>query len=506
MPAAVDARAARNSPDRRFFRDDMPRDEMDAAGGEEDEQTDGGPRPRYYPGPPGGNGRGQNGGGYRRPKAQLNSAPLTTGAVPDLRPTQAPMVITAPVAAANAALPAPVLRRLSSEEDPYDSVGTRAGSFVIKGAVELSSGYDTNPARLSKPVSAPAFVVAPELLVISDWDRHALVADLRGAFNGYGGTFPTLINGMASPEPTSVDRPSFNGHVDGRFDVTRDLRLTSQLRLTVGTDDPGSPNIQRGLAAYPIYTTAGATIGIDRSFNRLDVSLGATADRTSFTQSRLSDGALMSNDDRNYDQYGGVGRISYELNPGLKPFVEVEGDTRSHDLAVDRNGYQRDSSGGYAKAGASFDISRILTGEVSIGYIGRTYVDPRLPRLEGMLTSASLVWRASALTTVKLLADTQIAETTLPVSAGTMVRTYAVEVDHDFRRWLTGIGKLSYGTYDYQGANRNDDLWSIEGGLVYKLNRNVWIKSTLRHDILNSNVPGASARATVVMLGVRLQN
>ena len=501
MPPAASAQQAGNGADRRFWRDDMPRDEMDAAGGDEDAPAEQRPRPRYYPGPRGANGGGQNAGANAGLKA-----PLTTAALPDLRPALAPMVITAPAAAAMAALPPARLRRLSSDEDSFGAVGDRVGSFLIKGAVEVSGGYDSNPARLSKPVGAPLFVIAPELVVMSDWDRHALVADLRGAFNGYGNTFPTLINGVASPEPTSVDRPSFNGHVDGRFDVTRDLRLTSQLRMTVGTDNPGSPNVQTGLAAYPIYTTVGASVGIDRSFNRLDVSLGATADRTSFTQSRLIDGSLMSNDDRNYNQFGGVGRVSYELNPGLKPFVEVEGDSRAHDLTVDRNGYQRDSTGGYAKAGTSFEISRILTGDVSIGYAGRTYVDPRLPRLQGLLTTASLVWSASALTTVKLFTDTQIAETTLPASSGIMVRTYAVEVDHDFRRWLTGIGKLSYGTYDYQGTDRNDELWSIEGDLIYKINRNVWIKSTLRHDILNSNIPGAGSHATVVMLGVRLQN
>ena len=53
---------------------------------------------------------------------------------------------------------------------------------------------------------------------------------------------------------------------------------------------------------------------------------------------------------------GGVGRVSYDLMPGVKPFVEIEGDTRVHDLQLDRNGYQRDSTGGYAKAGTSFRI------------------------------------------------------------------------------------------------------------------------------------------------------
>ena len=201
-----------------------------------------------------------------------------------------------------------------------------------------------------------------------------------------------------------------------------------------------------------------------------------------------------------------MGRVSYEVLPGLKPFAEVEGDTRVHDEQFDRNGYERDSSGGYAKAGSSFEFTRLLIGEVSIGYAARNYVDPRLSRLEGFLVSSSLVWSATPLTTAKFYSDTQIAETTLPGSPGVLVHTYTFEVDHDFRRWLTGIGKFTYGTLDYQGADRNDTTYSIEGDVIYKMTRYLWIKGTLRQDRLDSNVVNASSKATVVMLGVRLQN
>src|SRR6185437_6140882 len=40
----------------------------------------------------------------------------------------------------------------------------------------------------------------------------------------------------------------------------------------------------------------------------------------------------------------------------------------------------------------------------------------------------------------------QINETTLAATSGVLVHTYSFEVDHDFRRWLTGIGKFTYGT------------------------------------------------------------
>jgi len=400
----------------------------------------------------------------------------------------------------------PARKPLKRDDDPFGAVGDYAGSFLIKSAVELSAGYDTNPGRIYEPRALPFYVVAPEFLAVSDWERHALVADLRGSFTGYGGSLPATIDGEPSPAPTNVNRPDFTGHVDGRLDVSRDTDVTAQLRLRVATDNPGSPNVQAGLASYPIYTTLGGTVGFDQRFNRLQISGGATIDRTSYQDSTLTDGTTASNDDRNFNQYGGVGRISYEVMPGLKPFVEAEGDTRVHDLQFDRDGFERDSNGGYAKAGTSFEFTRLLTGEISIGYAARNYIDPRLDRLQGLLTAGSLIWTATPLTRVKFNSDTQIDETTLPGTSGVLVHTYTFEVDHDFRRWLTGIGKFTYGTFDYQGDGRNDRTYSVEGDLIYKLTRNFWIKGTLRHDILDSNEPLSSSAATVVMLGVRVQN
>ena len=455
-------------------------------------------KPRYYPAQP-------------RPKPPPGPGTRPSGELTgQLRPTLPPSASAnkppIPAAMAGTVPGQPPRKRLKIDDDPFGAVGDYAGPFLVKGAVELSAGYDSNPARLGNPRGMPAWMIAPEFLAVSNWERHALVADLRGSFTGYGSTLPARLDGGVNPAPTTLDRPDFTGHLDGRLDVSRDTSVGAQLRLRAATDNPGSPNVQAGLARYPVATTLGTTIGIDQRFNRLQISTGATADRTSYQQSKLTDGSATSNDDRNFNQYGGIGRVSYEVMPGLKPFAEIQGDSRVHDQRFDRAGYQRDSAGGTAKAGSSFEFTRLLTGELSIGYATRSYVDPRLNRLQGFLTSASFVWSATPLTTARFLSDTQLAETTVAGASGVLVRTYTVQVDHDFRRWLTGIGKFSFGTLDYQGYGRSDRTYSAEGNLVYKMTRSLWVKGSLRYDKLDSNITGAGSSGTVVMLGVRLQN
>jgi hypothetical protein len=436
------------------------------------------------------------------PPPLMSNAPLRLSIPQSESANKAPI----PPSMAGTVVGQPRRKRLKVDDDPFGAVGDYAGSFLIKSAVELSAGYDTNPRRVQDSKGSPFYMIAPEFLAVSDWERHAVVADLRGSFTGYGNTYPPPTDGTISSAPVVIDRPDFTGHVDGRLDFSRDTRLLAQARLRVATDNPGSPNIQAGLQRYPVYATFGGTFGFDQNFNRLQVSGGATVDRTAYTDSKLTDGSSTSNDDRNFNQFGGVGRVSYDLMPGLKPFVEVQADSRVHDQKLDRNGYARDSTGGYLKGGTSFEFSRLLTGEIGVGYAARDYVDVRLNRLEGLLTSASLTWTATPLTTAKFYSDTTISETTLPGTSGVLTHIYTVEVDHDFRRWLTAIGKFTWGTLDYQGDNRKDKIYTVSGDLIYKLNRNLWIKGTLRRDWLDSNLPGNSTASTVVMLGVRLQH
>jgi hypothetical protein len=382
-------------------------------------------------------------------------------------------------------------RRTRLEDDPFAAVGLHYGAFLLLPAVEVTGGYDTNPARVPAGRASSFVVVAPELIARSDWERHEFAATLRGSYTTYQDT----------PE---LDRPAFDGKVTGRVDVTRDTRLNVEGIFQVGTDNPGSPNVQAGLTRFPIFTTLGGALGVTQRFNRLEVSAKGTVERTEYQDSKFTDGTTGSNVDRDFNRYGGVLRVAYDLMPGLKPFVEGGADTRVHDIAVDRFGLQRDSNGWYAKAGTTFEFSRKLTGELSLGWLDRTYKDPTLNELNGFTFDASLVYAMSALTNIKLNAATVAAETTVPGTAGVFTRNAGVEVEHAFRRWLVGSLKFNYGFDDYVGSDRKDDRFSVGISMIYKINRIAQIKAEVREDWLRSSVPGVDYNATVYMLGVRL--
>ena len=382
-------------------------------------------------------------------------------------------------------------KRTAADDDPFAPVGLRLGTFTVLPALEMTGGFDSNPSRLPGGQSSLFTVISPEVVAKSDWERHEVTATLRGSYTAYDQT----------PE---LDRPTVDGKIAGRFDVTRDTSLLADGTLVVGTDNPGSPNLQANLTRFPIFTTLGADFGITQRFNRLEVTIKGLTERTEYQDSHFTDGTTQDNKDRDFDRFGGSLRTSYEVMPGVKPFVEVTADTRVHDLQVDQFGFERDSTGWTAKAGSSFQLTGFLTGEFGAGWIQRRYQDPNLPDVSGFLFDGSLIYTLSALSKIKLTASTVAAESTVPGTSGELTHNAGVEFDHEFRRWLIGSLQFNYGYDDYVGSPRKDDRYSVSAALTYKLNRWAQAKLELREEWLRSSTPvGVNYDATVFVLGMK---
>lgn len=419
-----------------------------------------------------------------QPLRQSASAPTLPPA--PLRRGGPPVDVTAEFA------PVPLRRRPPPDEDPFAALGLRAGSFTVKPAIEFSTSYDSNPARVQNPTGSFVGVVAPEVAVQSDWSRHSLSADLRGSYTAYSKT-------------TDLNRPYFSGRVNGRIDVSQQTSIDLEGRLVVATDNPGSPDIQANLAQLPIYTNPGATAGITQRFNRLTVTAKGLFDRTAYANSVFDNGQVSSNADRNYDSYGYSLRAGYETMPGVVPFVEVNGDRRIYDLTTDRYGQQRDSVGSTIRGGLAFDLPQRLRGEISAGYAWRDYQEPTLAPLAGLIIDSSLIWTATPLTSVTITGTSAINEVTLPGLSGYLSRDVGIQVDHAFRRWLIGFARVGIGFDTYQGVQRDDQRMILAGGVTYKLTRTMQVRGELRRETRRSNMPSNDYTANIAMIGLRLQ-
>jgi len=373
-----------------------------------------------------------------------------------------------------------------TDPKPFDPLGVQVGAFNFLPGIDYSRGYDTNPARLGlPPISGSWFnLYSGGFLANSNWERHGLTASLLGTYTTYDTAH-------------SQDRPTADGRINGRIDVSSFSHVDLEGRSILGTDAPGSPNIQANLAHFPIYTTLGGSVGYTQRFNRVELTFKGGVDRTVFQPSVFVNGLTDSNSDRNYNQYSTTFRASYDLSPSLRPFAEVSGNERRHDLPADRFALERDSAGYSANAGADVDIAGTLAGRFAVGYLNQMYIAP-LPNVGGFLVEGALVWAATALTKATLSATTTETESPLFLTSG-------LQLDHAFRRWLIGTAKSVVAHDIYAGAGRVDYRYTASAALSYLLARELWLRGEYRQEWEQANVPGSNYVASVWLLGLPLQ-
>ncbi|MGN6098805.1 MAG: outer membrane beta-barrel protein [Bosea sp. (in: a-proteobacteria)] len=392
------------------------------------------------------------------------------------------------------AAPPPPRRRAANAEDPWEPLGLRVGSVTLKPAITTSLGFDTNPQRSATPgAKGSAFSrYEGELAVQSDWNAHELTGRLRGGYSNF------FRNHEAS-------RPDAQGNLDLRLDATRDTRILLESRLNLDTQRPGSPDLTANVQGRPQVWQYGGSAGVTHDFNRLQLTLRGSVDRSDYEDARLSNGAVLSQKDRNMVDYGLRLRAAYEITPGIKPFVQAEIDRRDFDEKIDSGGYMRSSDGVTAKLGSTFEISRQLTGEISGGYQNRRYEDTRLKDLRGFVGDASILWSPTPLTTVTLRGTAELGDTTIAGSSGTTVRRATLEVAHALRRNLIVTGFTNFSRTEYDGQGLREDYMNVGARLEYKLTRTFAIRASFTHERLNSTAPGADYTANVSQVGLRVQ-
>lgn len=454
--------------------------------------TPGQGRSSGFPGasPTGDNGGGPPGSLLRRPRdltgARFGNAADANASAPPLgRPTvgNAPAPGLPPVAA-------PAQRRAPREDDPYAALGIRAGSMILRPAIEVGGGYDTNAARSgARRKGSALYRTEAELAATSDWSRHQLDLGLRGSFTGY-------------TSATNANRPEGDARIALRLDATRDLAIDGALTARIDTENPNSANLPGGVSKRTPFYSTGAALGATQRFGRLALTLRGTLDRTDYADAEAG-GVAVSQRARNLTTYGLRLRAGYEVTPGITPFAEALVDRRVHDLGADAFGFRRDSTGTTLRIGSSFELARNLTGEASAGYIMRAYEDARLAHLRAPALDAALIWSISPLTSLNLRAQSEIAETTLAGSSGARVYRGTATLTHAFLRNFTATAVLGFSKSDYEGVNRRESGINSGLRLEYKFNRMLALRTTYGFEHLNVNLPGESYNAHTFMLGMR---
>lgn len=379
-------------------------------------------------------------------------------------------------------------------DDPYAPLGIRVGSFVLRPTLEQGIAASTNPAGSATGGSGTYSETVLRLNAESDWSRH------QATLNAYG----TVRRPLSGEE----DVEEINGGLEGRLrlDLAEGWDAQIGALYTARPESASSPvPLAAGAEDRPLRQTIDAEAEVERSLGLLRLGVTGVLQRDWYGDVTLTDGSVLSQAERDSTLVALRTRMGYELSPAVIPFVELETGRRFFDVETDSAGIERSSVRGALRAGVELDLREKFGGEVAVGYLRETFDDDALEPAEGLVLDANLRWSPDRRTTVALRGSTTVEGTTAAGESGSLLYDLRTDVERTLLANLTGNAALGAAFRDYVGSEGRETTLFAETGLVWWFNRSFGLTGRLRHERLESNLPGRDYDATSVFVGLRVQ-
>lgn len=346
------------------------------------------------------------------------------------------------------------------KRDGFDPVGVRVGSYFLYPFATTGVLYDDNVFSVNLGEETDTIWTSTGgLLLQSDWGRHLL-------------DFEFGVSNFVHAEFSDEDHTDFYGKAIGRIDVSRDFNIGVNAGAARLTEPRGSSDSPTSAAEPTQYTKIDASVSFNKQFNRIGLQVGGAVQDLDYDDVDAIGGGKIDQDVRDGQIYTAVLKTSYEFSPGYRAFALVEGNWREfgdNSLATLR----RNSDGIETRGGVEFEISRVMSGTISAGYLRQEYDAAVFDPVEGVAAEANILWNPTMLMTVELNAKRRVSETTFSTASGHLDTLLSAKVDYEILRNLIGSANVSYIKEEYEGVKREDDTLSTGVSLEYLINRNM---------------------------------
>ena len=353
----------------------------------------------------------------------------------------------------------------------YEATGVRLGAFVAYPRVTVRGVYDDNVFATPNAQSDSLVSLAPALSIRSDWPRHAVSLSADADLRRYD-------------KFTSEDTNTWAVEGQGRLDVSHDSEIVATLS---GGDRVESREyaVSDVETEKPVrYGVEAATVKASHDFNRVKVVGTVDVSRQDYHDARDQAGGVVDEDYRDLTQTDGTVKISYAVSPASAFFVE-SGLRWLDEGRVD--GRARDSHGVTVLLGVDREITRLIVGELSAGYLRQTFDDAFYQPVEKFHYRARLTWYPTPLLTVGLAATQSVDDSALRDSPGVLTQTAQINADYELLRNVIISGQLSGTDQKYRGVDREDRRLGSGLSVNYLANHAVGLSFRYRFDRLASS-------------------
>jgi len=346
----------------------------------------------------------------------------------------------------------------------YDALGIRAGTFLVFPKVEIGIGYDDNVyAAEDDAIDDVIYSISPSVSVESTWSRHSL-------------GFSAAANIQRYADLGGEDSDQYRAQATGRLDIRRDANVSGTISYAQAVESRGSSGYTTVTETPIEYDTVRATLAGVKDFNRVRLSGSLGISEVDYKDNETFAGTPVDFDFRDNQTRTASARLDYALSPATALFGEVGVTGVDYDSIGGVS--NRDSDGVRVLGGVNFELTNLVTGEVSAGYITRAFDDGATSDVEQFAYRASLNYYPTQLVTVGLKGETTINDSGVLTTPAYVSDSVALQVDYEVLRNLIVSGVADYSRDNYQDIDRTDDRYGIGATATYLLNRRAGISLT----------------------------
>lgn len=351
----------------------------------------------------------------------------------------------------------------------FDRQPIRLGAIEVTSEVATGIGYRSNLFFAQTNETEDGFVrINPTVHAETIWSRHQI---------GLDGSFEHTEYFSNSQESVS----NFDGRAYGRFDIGSYASITAGAFGAVANEPRSAAGAVVNSVEPVEFDVAGFDLSAQYQRGRLKANLDLIADRTDFDDVGLIAGGTLDQDFRDTDEYNVDGRVDWAVDRDWSVFGRAAYVVRDTDAPTVDAPLDRDSDGVIVQVGTSFELPVLVRGEVAIGYQEFNFDDPAFGTVSGVAVDASLQWFVTELTTLSASVGRDVVDPGIGAAAGAFRTRVGIRADHELRRNVLLRAQIDYSKLDFESIVREDDRVDIGVGVVWKINRNVYVDASYQY-------------------------
>ncbi len=392
-------------------------------------------------------------------------------------------------------------------KNAYTPAGIHLGAFLLHPIMTFANEYDSNIFQRDRRIGETASYIAhfmPGFTIDSEWNQHALYFSLNTDLAIYS------------------TQPEFNDYNDvfislgGYFDILKNSVFDARFGYDKLHQQRGSPD-QSLSNEQVFFDIKSLNLLYNHKFNRLALEPSFDFVRYDYQDTPTVLGTGLQQSTRDRWEFTTSIQMGYEIQPGYQAFSRFIWKEIDYDTAVSSSfsttRILRDSTGFNFLVGMDFNLTHLLIGDISVGYLYRKYENINFATISGPNGFINLIWNPTPLAEIVFNYSHDIGETTQRGVAGILIDSASINITHELLRNVILILGGEYTHNEYIGFNANtpiaanrtnriDNIFGVNTGVRYLLNRNFSMELSYEYESRDVNYILQDYDAHSVMLSI----